>query len=106
MSRYRKPIIWVVVVVLAVVGVFYAIGRQASFNRAMPAWLNPQQPPDGVAAELSTLTAAQSFAANGCPSMTACCADRTAGARVRRTYPGSLAGGSGSFIQLRAQVGT
>lgn len=107
LRRYRTHIVVGLVVVLAVGGLMFAMARRDRFNRAAPAWLDPHQPPDGVAAELSTLTAAQSQAANGCTPLSACCADRTAGARVRRTYPGSLAYSDGSFIRVfvKGQVG-
>ena len=93
--------------VLAILGLL-AMNRRQRLEAAAPAWLNPDQPPDGVAAQLSTLTDAQSWAANRCRPMSACCAANTAGSRVRRQYPSTLACSPGSFIrgglELEARV--
>lgn len=105
MDRRRWRVVGLVVVVLGAAGlVLFANYRRARFERAAPGWLNPEQPPDGVAAELSTLTADQSWAANRCRHMTACCPGQTAGSRVRRTYPGSLAESDTSFVRGRLGV--
>jgi len=87
-----------------VVLVLYAINRRDQLARAMPAWLNVQQPADGIAAELNTLTADQSWAANRCRPMTASCTGRTAGTRIRRTYPASLEASDDSFIRAHVSV--
>lgn len=107
--RYNKKVAAVVLVVIAVAAfVLYTIGRRDRLARAMPAWLDPQQPPTGVAGQLSTLSDAQSWAANRCTPMSACCAGNTAGARVRRTYAPNLAESTGSFIRGRVglELGT
>jgi hypothetical protein len=99
-DRRRWRIIGLVVLAVAGAALFLiAVTRRVQFYRAAPAWLDPDQPPDGVAAELSTLTADQSWAANRCRNMSACCADQTAGARTRRIYPGTLADSDSSFIR-------
>jgi hypothetical protein len=85
--------------------VLFAVNRRDVLSRAMPAWLDPGQPPDGVAAQLNTLTADQSWAANRARHMTACCADRTAGRRIRRTYPATLAEDPNSFIRATIEGG-
>jgi hypothetical protein len=81
--------------------VLWSVQRRQAFEAAAPGWLNPGQPPDGVAAPL---TAAQSYAANRCRPMTACCTGRTAGMRTRRTYPPTVAGWSGSFLSAGFNV--
>lgn len=108
MTRRQTIIIGVIAGVLAVAALaLYAIGRRDAWTRAAPAWLNPSQPADGVAAELSTLTVDQSWAANRARHMTGCCTDQTAGTRVRRTYPSTLAESDCSIVkgQLSLQVG-
>lgn len=106
MSRSTR--IGLVALVLVAVGAFalYAIGRRAQWARGAPAWLAGGQPPDGIASQLSTLTAAESWAANRCGPIAAPCAGHTAGRRVRRTYPGTLAESEHSLIRgfLRAEA--
>jgi len=110
MTRRQKITAAVIVgVLLVAVFVVWAANRRDALARAMPAWLDLQQPPDGVAAELTTLTEDQSWAANRARHMTACCPGRTAGQRIRRTYPGCLADSDQSFVrtdvELKARVG-
>ncbi len=84
----------------------YAINRRADLKRVKgPDWLDVQQPPDGVATDFQTLSADQSWAANRCRPMTACCSGRSAGSRIRKTYPGSLASSDHSFIRASFAVG-
>ena len=105
MDRRRWRIVGLILVVVDAAGlVLVASYRKARFDRAAPAWLDPQQPPDGVAAELSTLTADQSWAANRCRHMTACCGEQSAGSRIRRTYPGTLADAPWSLVRARADL--
>ena len=105
MDRRWKAVGLVVLVVAAGAFLLFAVNRRSRWERAAPAWLDPQQPPDGVASQLSTLTEAQSWAANRCRHMSACCGDQTAGRRVRRTYPGSLAESDTSFIRASFGLG-
>lgn len=76
--------------------------RRAKLERALPAWLDIRQPPESLATELPTLTDAQSWAANRCAPMTASCAGRGAGSRVRREYPATLAESPTSIISAGA----
>jgi hypothetical protein len=95
----RRRLARVALVVVAV-GMFilFASMRRDRYNRATPNWLDPQQPPDGIATDLGTLTEKQSWAANRAAPMNACCTDRGAGRRVRRTYPGTLADHPDSLV--------
>lgn len=87
---------------LAVAAVaLWATQRAHVIARETPAWADGQQPPDNVAADLPCLSPDQSWAANRARSMSACCAGNTAGARIRRTYPGSLCDEPSSLIGLR-----
>lgn len=101
----RRQSITAGVIVAVVAGfalVLVAIGRKARYERAAPAWLDPEQPPDGVAASLPCVTPDQSWAANRARHMSGACTGQTAGNRVRRTYPETLASSSASFV---AQIG-
>lgn len=100
MTRRQQIVAGVIVLVLLAAAVaLWAANRRAALMRAMPAWLDPEQPPEGVAAAWGTLSEAQSWAANRATPMTACCAGRSAGSRVRRTYADTLAHDPGSFIR-------
>ena len=90
-------------VVLAMV-VLVCIRRRQADTPAVPAWLDTVQPPDTVAADLMTLTPDQSWAANRCRPIHAACSDYTAGRRIRRTYPPSLADSPHSFIRTSLQL--
>ncbi len=106
MNRRQITIVAIVAGVLAVAACgCWAVQRRAEDKRVTPEWLNPHQPPEGVAAELSALGPAQSWAANRCTPMAASCADRTAGRRTRRTYPGTLADSPDSFIRASVELG-
>lgn len=99
---------WTGVAVLA--GVFallwIADRRKAAVDAVTPPWTDPQQPAEGVAEQLTTLSPGESWAANRCRPMTACCNGRTAGRRVRRTYPATLSEDPNSLISMtiRAEV--
>lgn len=100
MTRRQTVIAGAITLALAVaVIVLYAANRRYAFIQARPAWLEGDQPPEGVAAAWGTLSEAQSWAANRAAPMTACCAGRGAGRRVRREYPASLADSDHSFIR-------
>jgi hypothetical protein len=91
---------------LAVVGLFAFVAVDGARRReAAPGWLDPHQPPQGVAARLSTLTPAQSMAANGCPTMAGCCAGRSAGSRLRRVYPSTLMDDPSSVVRASFALG-
>ena len=89
--------------VLALV-VWICIRRRQADTPQIPAWLDTVQPPDTVAADFMTLTADQSWAANRCRPIHAACSDYTAGSRIRRTYPRSLAESPHSFIRTSLQL--
>lgn len=88
------------VLVLALVagGIWMAQRRRERAART-PAWTDPQQPPEGTAGEPTQLTADQSWAANRCTSLSACCASNTAGMRTRRLYPASLTSSPDSLVR-------
>lgn len=67
--------------------------RRADTRAATPAWTDPHQPAEGTAAQ-----PAMDWAATRPPTITGACAGITAGAKVRRTYAGSLADDPNSFI--------
>ena len=87
----------------AVVGVWLAQHRHERTGQ-LPGWTDPQQPPDGVAGEVTQLTADQTWAANRCGPMTACCSSNTAGSRVRRTYASSLTDSADSIVRAAFSV--
>lgn len=103
-TRQIRAAAIVVGVLLIAVGVLYAANRRDALARAKPDWLDPQQPPDGVAAQLTTLSQDQSWAANRARHMTACCLGRTAGRRIRRTYPGCLADSDTSIVRTQVEL--
>lgn len=88
-----------------ILGMWLAHRRRKSEEHAVPAWLQTQQPPDTVAADMLVLSPAESWAANRCAPMAAACSGRTAGRRIRRTYPDSLAASEGSFIRAAVRIG-
>lgn len=99
MTTRHKTLMGIVAVLAAAVLAVWAANRRYAFLRAAPAWLDPQQPPEGVAASWGALNPAESRAANSTSPMTACCAGRGAGRRIRRTYPDTLAASPHSFIR-------
>lgn len=97
MNRRRMFIAAGVVVVAALV--VWGYTRRQAIEAAIPAWLDTVQPPDNVAAQLPTVSEAESFAANRARPMVACCQPYTAGNRVRRTYPRNLAESPDSIVR-------
>lgn len=85
--------------------VLLVVRRRQLDTPAIPDWLKVQQPPETVTPDLMILTPDQSWAANRCRPMTACCGDLSAGRRIRRTYPPSLAESPDSFIRLSFDLG-
>lgn len=90
----------VVLAVLLLVGV----RNKEALQRMRPAWLDPGQPPDDISSALMVCTEAESWAANRCRPMVASCGPNSAGHRIRRTYPATLAASEGSFVRARADV--
>ncbi len=94
MTRRQTVIMAVIVATLATAAVvLWMVNRTAERERNSPAWLDPQQPPEGV-----TSPAGVSWAANRCRPMVGPCHDHTAGRRIRRTYPGTLASSDASIV--------
>lgn len=98
MTRQRWVAAGVVGALVLIVVLLWTGNRRAALASALPEWTKAYQPPDGVANEVNTLTAAQSWASARCTPLTACCEGRTAGMRTRRTYPDTLATSADSFI--------
>ena len=96
----------VALALLLVVLAVWAANRRYAFLRAAPAWLDPEQPPEGVAAAWGAVSPAQGWAANRASPMSACCTGRGAGSRVRREYPDTLAASPNSFIRADFNLGT
>lgn len=67
--------------------------RRADTAARTPAWTDPHQPAEGVAVQ-----PAMDWAASRPPTIAGACAGITAGAKVRRLYPGTLADDPTSFI--------
>ena len=84
-------------------GVLWWTNRAHEAERSSPAWLDPQQPPDVIPA-LTGPTPLESWAANRCRPMTACCTGATAGTRVRRLYPDTLQSSPHSFIRASVNL--
>lgn len=105
MTRERR---WFVAAVAGAVGlmVLFLWGwqRRAALSAVRPSWTDPGQPPDGVAAELNSLTDDQSWAANRCRNMSACTPGQTAGYRIHRTYPDQLAGAPDTLVRARVAL--
>lgn len=105
MTRRQCAIAAAVVGVVALAALtLFNVNKRAAGARATPAWLDPQQPPETVTPNLLPVPAGQSWAANRCRPMAASCPEHTAGRRVRRIYPGSLADSSGSFVRGFAEL--
>lgn len=98
MSRRQMIVLWVIFGAVAVAGLGAVMIHRRRPAPQVPEWLAGGQPPDSVAPDLMTLTPDQSWAANRARPMVACCGDYTAGRRIRRTYPRSLAESPDSFI--------
>lgn len=101
MNRQRWFLVLGLVALLLVVGVTVVVrvGLKRRAEGTTPReWLDPGQPAEGVASQLSTITAAQSLAANGCWPMSAPCTGRGAGLKTMRTYPGHLTDHPNSLI--------
>lgn len=103
MNRQRWLMLGGLVALVLFVCVAFIV-RKRRFERAHPSWLDPQQPPEGVAAQMTTLTPGESLAANGCWPMSAPCTGRTARLDTMRTYPGHLTDHPGSLIHALVQV--
>lgn len=97
----RQMIVSGVIAGLALLGVLglLVVGRNQRLKSSIPAWLQLRQPPDTVAADMATVSEAESWAANRCRPMAASCGGNTAGRRIRREYPGSLEQSEHSFIR-------
>ena len=93
----------VVAVLSLAVAVLWWTNRAHEAERSSPAWLDPQQPPDVVPALVGP-TPQESWAANRCRPMTACCTGNTAGTRIRRTYPDTLQSSPHSFIRASVNL--
>jgi hypothetical protein len=99
MTRRQSVVAGTILLALLIAAfAIYAANRRAAFERAAPDWLDPQQPPEGIAAQGGTVSPAASWAANRCVPLTGCCTGRSAGSRVKR-YPATLAESPGSFIR-------
>lgn len=99
-TRRQTVIASAVVAVLAAAaaGLWY-LNRVQAQERETPSWLDPQQPPPGIAAPaMATVTPGQSWAANRPRHMTASCCGQSAGLRIRRTYAPTLASDPGSLV--------
>lgn len=107
MNQRRRMITFGLIILglALVLAMWIAHRRRKVEEHAVPAWLDPQQPPDTVAADMMILSPAESWAANRCAPMVASCRGRTAGARIRRTYPESLAASHSSFIRAGFSIG-
>lgn len=92
----------ILAVLLVAAFAIWAAERRAALERVLPAWLNPQQPPESLAVELLPVSPEASWAANRCAPMTASCVGRGAGSRIRRDYPATLADSDASFISASA----
>lgn len=79
---------------LLAVLILWGVQRRGSDREQTPAWTDPHQPPEGIAGQ-----PAMDWAASRPPSITGACAGITAGAKVRRHYPGTLADDPNSFIR-------
>lgn len=79
-------------VALAAVIVWY-VQRCSDAADRTPAWTDPDQPALGTAAQ-----PAMNWAASRPPTITGPCAGVTAGVKVRRLYPATLADSPDSFI--------
>lgn len=88
-----------VVVLVAAAVLLAGAERRARLARQVPAWLNFRQPPESAAVEMMTLSPAESWAANRCVPMVGPSKGYSAGSRIRRTYPGTLADSDDSIVR-------
>lgn len=105
MTRQRWLLYGFAGLVLVAIAAAYAVQRRRAFQAAHPEWLDPQQPPEGVAAQMTTLTDAETRAVYGVPHMTAGCTMHTARRDLMRTYPETLGHCKDSLIQLDFAAG-
>lgn len=88
MNRRSLIIGLVAVAVLLVAMCAYYRARRLAM---VPTWLNPEQPPQGVASQLGVISPAQAAVVYGCSPLAGPCSNYSAGSRVLRTYAPSLA---------------
>lgn len=106
MSNRQRLVGWGAVVILAILALsIWVMQRRRDDASRTPAWTDPGQPPVGVANTPTQLTADQSWAANRCAPFAASCADNTAGMRVRRRYPDTLADSECSIVRGSIALG-
>lgn len=72
--------------ILLLMCAYYRARRLAS----VPTWLNPEQPPQGVASQLGVISPAQAAVVYGCAPLAGPCSNYSAGSRTLRTYAPSL----------------
>lgn len=96
----NRRVVFVAAAGLGVAAVLiWMIQRRATLPR-VPEWLDTRQPPATLAAQLSTLSEAQSWAANRCRPINAACPGYTAGYRVHRLWPDNLSSDPGSLVRF------
>jgi hypothetical protein len=99
MTRQR----WVLYIFAGAVAVAllcaYAWQRRATFARILPGALDGTPPPEGVAAQITTLTDGEMRAVYGVPTFTGACSMNTARSDYMRTWPGHLADCPDSLIR-------
>lgn len=71
---------------------------RAQDEATTPDWSDPHQPADDLGPAMQVADPGQSWAANRCGPMTACCTGQTAGRRTRRLYDATLADSPNSLV--------
>jgi len=101
-NRQKITVVVILGVVALAVITLACVNRRAIADR-WPAWLMFSQPPENVG-DPASLTVDQSWAANRCRPMAASCGAHSAGSRIRRVYPETLADSETSFVRTTAQL--
>jgi len=103
----RQKIVAGVILAIGVVTVvlLWNVERRARILARIPGWTATEVVPDSVAPDLGTVSELESWAANRCRPMAACCSEETAGRRVAKFYPSSLANSPFSLIRANFEVG-
>jgi len=105
-TQRQKVVAGVVLAIgVAVVVLLWNVERRARMLARVPGWNATEVLPDSVAPDMATVTDAESWAANRCRPMVACCGEETAGLRVGKLYASSLASSPHSLIRASFELG-
>jgi len=105
-TQRQKIVAGVVLAIgVGVVVLLWNVERRARILARVPGWTSTEGVPDSVAPDLATVSELDSWAANRCRPMIACCGEETAGRYVGKLYDSSLASSPNSLVRANFQIG-